>query len=233
MPLPLIALDGPAGAGKSTTSRQVAWRLGIPYLDTGALYRAAAWAALKAKVDLKDPAAINRCVEKASISFAQTSGGIRIWVDGTDVTTAIRQPDVNLAVTPVCEVSDVRRRLVAMQRDWAARGFGIMEGRDIGTVVIPHAGLKIFFWARPEVRAMRRAKEMSIDGDPTAIAKLAAEITERDRRDMSREDSPLKQADDAIILDSSDMTFGDQVDFIIRLASERFGTRLYAATTHS
>jgi len=232
MPLPLIALDGPAGAGKSTTTRQVAWRLGIPYLDTGALYRAAAWAALKAKVDLKDPAAIWRCVEKANITFAQAPGGIRTWVDGTDVTNAIRLPDVNSAVTPVCEVSEVRRRLVAMQRDWAARGFGIMEGRDIGTVVIPHAGLKIYFWARPEVRAIRRATEMGIDGDPAAISKLAAEITERDRRDSTRSDSPMKQADDAIILDSSDMAFNDQVDMIIHLAAERFGLGLYFSPLH-
>jgi len=229
MPLPLIAIDGPAGAGKTSTARQVAWRLGLPYLDTGALYRAAAWAALKARVDLKDAPSIARTVEKAAITFAQAQGGLKIWVDGTDVTAAIRQPDVNKAVTPVCEVSDVRRRLVTMQRQWASRGFGVMEGRDIGTVVIPHAGLKIFFTARPEIRALRRGKEFGIENDPAAIASLAAEIAERDRRDAGRVDSPMAQAKDAILIDNSEMTFSEQVDAIIQLAAERFGTRLYQA----
>lgn len=230
MSLPLIAIDGPAGAGKTSTARQVAWRLGLPYLDTGALYRAAAWAVLKKNTPLTDQVAITQVVEKAVITTAQAQGGLRIWVDGTDVTTAIRQPDVNKAVSPVCEVSAVRRRLVAMQRDWAARGFGVMEGRDIGTVVLPDAKLKIFFTARPEIRAVRRAKELGIQDNPDAIAKLATEIAERDHRDASREDSPMKQAPDAILLDNSDMTFTEQVDRIVLLAAERFGLKTYTAS---
>jgi cytidylate kinase len=231
MTLPLIAIDGPAGAGKTSTARQVAWRLGIPYLDTGALYRAAAWAVLKQKVDPKDTTAVSRTVEKAVITFAQAQGGIRIWVDGTDVTVAIRQPDVNSIVSTVCEVSDVRVKLIAMQRDWARRGFGVMEGRDIGTVVLPHAQLKVFMTARPEIRALRRGKEMGIESNPEALARLAAEIAERDRRDMDRTNSPLRPAPDAVTLDSSEMMFEEQVTAILRLAATRFGTRLYAAAS--
>jgi len=231
MSLPLIAIDGPAGAGKSSTARQVAWRLGLPYLDTGALYRAAAWAALKQRIDLKDQAAISRTVDKAVITFAQAQRGVKIWIDGFDVTDAIRLPDVNLAVSPVCEVSEVRRKLVAMQRNWAARGFGVLDGRDIGTVVCPNAGLKIFMTARPEIRAMRRGREIGVDQDPTALAKLTAEIVERDRRDTERADSPLKPAAEAVILDTSDLTFTEQVDTIVRMAGDRFGTRLYKAST--
>lgn len=231
--LPLIAIDGPAGAGKSTTARKVADRLGLPYLDTGALYRAAACAVLKHHIDLKDQSAIARTVEKAVITFSQAERGLKVWVDGEDVTSAIRQPDVNLAVSPVCEVSDVRRKLVAMQRNWAARGFGVLEGRDIGTVVCPDAGLKVYMTARPEIRAIRRGKELGIDQDPVALGKLTAEIAERDRRDTERSDSPLKPADEAIILDTSDMTFTEQVDTIVRIAAERFGSKLYAATARS
>ncbi len=229
--LPLIAIDGPAGAGKSSTARQVAWRLGLPYLDTGALYRAAAWAALKQRTDVKDFASIARVVDKATITFAQAQRGVKVWVDGEDVTVAIRQPDVNKAVSPVCEVPEVRKKLVAMQRNWAARGFGVMEGRDIGTVVCPDAGLKVFMTARPEIRAMRRGKELGIDQAPQALARLTREIAERDRRDTERADSPLKPATDAVIFDTSDMTFIEQVDAIIRMASERFGTHLYGAST--
>jgi cytidylate kinase len=231
MPLPLIAIDGPAGAGKSTTARKVADRLGLPYLDTGALYRAAACAVLQHHIDLKDQVAIARTVDKAVITFAQAERGLKVWVDGGDVTSAIRQPDVNLAVSPVCEVSEVRRKLVAMQRDWAARGFGVLEGRDIGTVVCPEAGLKIYMTAKPEIRAIRRGKELGIDQDPVALGKLTAEIAERDRRDTERADSPLRPADEAVILDTSDMTFTEQVDAIVRIASERFGSKLYAAST--
>ncbi len=230
MSLPLIAIDGPAGAGKSSTSRQVAWRLGVPYLDTGALYRAAAWAVLQKRVDPKDAPSVARTVEKAEITFAQSSGGIRVWVDGTDVTAPIRTPEVNGIVGRVCEVHDVRKKLVALQQSWAARGFGVMEGRDIGTVVLPNAGLKVFFTARPEIRAMRRGKEMGLDQDPAALTRLAAEIADRDKRDSEREDSPLKQAPDAVFFDNSDMTFDEQVDRILRLAAERFNLKLYAAS---
>ncbi len=229
--LPLIAIDGPAGAGKSSTARQVAWRLGLPYLDTGGLYRAAAWAVLKQRVDLKDPTAIFHTVDKAVITFAQAQRGVKFWVDGVDVTIAIRQPDVNVAVSPVCEVGNVRKKLVAMQRGWAARGFGVLEGRDIGTVVCPEAGLKVFMTARPEIRSMRRGKELGIDQDPESLTRLTTEIAERDRRDTERTDSPLRPGDEAVILDTSDMTFNEQVDTIVRLAAERFGTRLYAAST--
>ncbi|MFN3821782.1 MAG: (d)CMP kinase, partial [bacterium] len=168
-------------------------------------------------------------IEKAEITFAQTAGGIRVWVDGEDVTQLIRTPEVNRAVVPVCEVSEVRKKLVLLQRKWAQRGFGVMEGRDIGTVVLPHAGLKIFMTARPEIRALRRGRELGLEGNPEALAKLSQEIAERDRRDQERSDSPLRPADDAVFLDTSEMTFQEQVDTIIRLAAERFNLKLYGA----
>lgn len=230
MALPLIAIDGPAGAGKSSTAREVAWRLGIPYLDTGALYRAAAWAVLNAGISPEDGEGVAGVIEKVNITFAQTAGGIRVWVDGVDVTQEIRTPEVNRAVISVCEVPAVRRKLVALQRRWAQRGFGVMEGRDIGTVVLPHAGLKIFMTARPEIRALRRGKELGLEGNPEALAQLSREIAERDRRDAERADSPLRKAEDAILLDTSEMTFSEQVNAILRLAAERFGLKLYGAS---
>ncbi|MBM3329561.1 MAG: (d)CMP kinase [Calditrichaeota bacterium] len=230
MSKPLIAIDGPAGVGKSSTARQVAWRLGLPYLDTGALYRAAAWAVIKAGVEVSQSTAVEKAVDKAEISFAQTSGGIRVWVDGVDVTTDIRSPVVNRVVSPVCEIPGVRGKLVALQRRWAARGFGVMEGRDIGTVVLPKAGLKIFMTARPEIRAIRRGRELGIEHDSEALTALTKELAERDKRDAERPHSPLAKASDALLIDNSEMTFEDQVDCILRLASERFGSRLYASS---
>lgn len=228
--LPLIAIDGPAGAGKSSTARQVALRLGLPYLDTGAYYRAAAWAVLKSGIDPKNRDAVIRTVDKAMILSVQTATGVRIWVDFNDVTTDIRSSAVSVAVTPVCEVPEVRRKLVNLQRNWSKRGFGVMEGRDIGTVVLPDARLKIFMTARPEIRAIRRGKENGIEGNPEALAKLTAEITERDRRDSMRSDSPMKQAADAVLMDNSEMTLDEQVSLILRYAAERFNMRLYAAS---
>ncbi|MBM3325601.1 MAG: (d)CMP kinase [Calditrichaeota bacterium] len=225
--LPLIAIDGPAGAGKSSTSQAVAKRLGVPFLDTGALYRAAAWAVNKTDVNPLDAAAVARVVEKAAITIVEASKGLLVVVDGVDITTALREPLITKIVGPVCEVPEVRNKLVAMQRCWAERGFGVMEGRDIGTVVLPQARLKVFITARPEVRARRRLKELNLPDESKTIAQLTAEIIERDQRDSQRANSPLKQADDAILLDNSDMIFGEQVDFILRLAARRFEMRLY------
>ena len=230
---PLIAIDGPAGAGKSTTSRAVALRLGIPYLDTGAMYRAAAWYFVRDAVNLNSSSAVERHIANCRMMSAEGIAGTRIWIyEKTqrvtrEVTSELRSPELTKRVGPVCEHPDVRSWLVELQREWAERGFGVMEGRDIGTVVLPNAGLKIYLTAKPGIRAVRRGKELSIADDKEALARLADEIAERDRRDSLREHSPLKPAEDAVVLDTSDLTFNAQVNKIIDMAGERFGLKIY------
>lgn len=229
MILPLIAIDGPAGVGKTSTACTVASRLGIPFLDTGAMYRAVTWVVTKNSVSPSNITEVNRLIARTQFEFAQGLRGVHFWVDGEEITDQLRTQEITQAVTSVCEIHDVRVYLVNLQRKWAARGFGVMEGRDIGTVVLPKAGLKIFMTAKPEVRALRRARELGIADDEKAVEKLSKEIAERDRRDMEREDSPLRQANDAIILDNSDMSFNEQVSKIILMAAEQFSLNLYTA----
>ena len=233
MNLPLIAIDGPAGAGKSTTSRSVALKLGIPYLDTGAMYRAAAWYFVRDAVNLNSSSAVERHIANCRMMSAEGIAGTRIWIyEKTqrvtrEVSSELRSPELTKRIGPVCEHPDVRSWLVELQREWAECGFGVMEGRDIGTVVLPDAGLKIYLTARPEIRAVRRGKELGIDGDPEPLAKLTNEIAERDSRDSQREHSPLKPAEDAVIIDTSNLTFDAQVNEIINLAGERFDLKIY------
>lgn len=226
-----IAIDGPAGVGKSTTARAVATRLGLPFLDTGALYRAAAWITGHRDIDVTNHQAVVRAVENARITFLEGDSATRVWVDGKEITDRLRTPETTKAVSSVCEIPALRRYLVGLLRDWAKRGFGVMEGRDIGTVVLPNAGLKVYMTARPEVRALRRGKEEGLSDNPKAIEKLEKELQLRDRRDMEREDSPLRQAKDAVLIDNSDLSFDEQVTMIIRLAAERFGAMLYGASS--
>ncbi len=227
MKLPLIAIDGPAGAGKSSTARAVAEKLGVPYLDTGALYRAATYAVIKSNISLDEKIAITKLIRNTKINFIQSSEGTRIWLNDIEVTQELRTSEIAKSISSVCEISDVRKNLVDMQRSWAKRNFGVMEGRDIGTVVLPDAGLKIYMIARPEIRAIRRGKELGIEDDPVAISALTKQLAERDKRDMERDDSPLRQADDAVQLDTSDLTFDEQVNYIVILAAERFEMKMY------
>jgi len=233
MSLPLIAIDGPAGAGKSASAREVARRLGIPSLDTGALYRAAAWAVKMRNIDLNNTSAVARAVESMQYFILDSPAGTRIWINNQDATPYLRLSEITKAAGPVCEIPEVRRRLVTLQRVWAERGFGVMEGRDIGTVVLPKAGLKIFLTARPEVRVKRRARDLNLSEDPQTLAQLAEDLTKRDRRDVERSDSPLRPAADAILLDTSDLTLAKQVNFIIRLAADRFRLKLYSAVDYA
>ena len=224
---PLIAIDGPAGAGKSSTSRTVALRLGVPYLDTGAMYRAATWSVIKNNVNIKVRREIERLINNYKMTMIEGEHGLRIWVDHREVTSDLRSQELTNMIGPVCEIPEVRYWLVSLQRRWAERGFGVMEGRDIGTVVLPGAGLKIFLTATPEERARRRAKDIGIDLDSDALLKLADEIAERDLRDSTRQDSPLKPAKDAITINTSDLTFNAQVEKIIDLAANRFDLKIY------
>ncbi|MGI8801581.1 MAG: (d)CMP kinase [Solirubrobacteraceae bacterium] len=196
----IVAIDGPAGAGKSSVARAVAAALGFTYLDSGAMYRAVA---LRAARDGRPPAEIAR---ELRIEL-----GDRVVVDGEDVTAAIRSPEISGAASEVAAVPAVRAAMVAMQRELLRRGDWVAEGRDIGTVVAPQAEVKVFLTAGDEVRARRRADERG-DAPPAAVL---AEQRERDDRDRTRADSPLVAADDAIVLDSSDLSRDEVVDRVI------------------
>jgi CMP/dCMP kinase len=200
-----ITLDGPSGTGKSSVARAVAARLGAAYLDTGAMYRAATVAVLDAGVDPADAEAVAAVVAAATIEVGTTAGEEVVQVDGVDVAVRIRSAEVTRAVSPVSAVPAVRRQLVDQQRALvAAAGAVVVEGRDIGTVVLPDATLKVYLTAAPEVRAERRAGQLGLD-DPAEIAELAADLRRRDEYDSSRADSPLRPAADAIIVDSTDL----------------------------
>lgn len=213
-----VTLDGPSGTGKSTVARGVAARLGAHYLDTGAMYRAATVAVLDAGVDPEDAEAVARVVAAARIVVGTEAGTELVEVDGVDVAARIRSAEVTRAVSPVSAVPAVRRRLVDRQRALVAGAESVVvEGRDIGTVVLPDATLKIYLTAAPEIRAQRRAGQLGIT-DEAAIDELAADLRRRDEYDSSRADSPLRPAADAVVLDSSELTQQDVVDRIVELA---------------
>ncbi len=208
----VIAIDGPAGSGKSTISRLVAQRVGLPILDTGAMYRAVTFAVLHAGGDPADADGATAAAEAADIEF-----GDRVRINGVDVTEEIRQPQVSQSVSIVAAHPGVRRVLVAIQRRWmAANGGGVLEGRDIGTVVAPDAPLKIYLTASPEVRARRRAGEGAFD-----VEAAARNIAERDRLDSTRAHSPLRPADDAVQIDTSELTIDEVVEAIEQHAAQR------------
>ncbi|MGM9887075.1 MAG: (d)CMP kinase [Lactococcus sp.] len=213
-----IAVDGPASSGKSTVAKIVAQDLGLIYLDTGAMYRAAAAVALRNKTGLADD--IISVITDNPISFKNTKKGQLVFLGDEDVTSLIRTNEVTNNVSWVAAISEIREFLVAEQQRIAAEGNIIMDGRDIGTVVLPEADLKIFLVASVDERAERRFKENQLKGIPTDLETLKFEIAERDRKDSTREVSPLKQAQDAILLDSTGMSINDVVQFIEKKAKE-------------
>jgi CMP/dCMP kinase len=213
-----ITLDGPSGTGKSSVARDVARKLGAAYLDTGAMYRAATVAVLDAGVSLDDKVAVARAVTEAAIEVGTSARREVVTVDGVDVRERIRGAEVTRAVSPVSAVPAVRRLLVARQRELvAAAGAVVVEGRDIGTVVLPDATLKIYLTASPEVRAQRRAAQLEVTA-PDKIAALAQDLQRRDEHDSRRADSPLRPAEDAIVVDSTDLDKAGVVARILELA---------------
>ena len=209
----VVAIDGPAGAGKTTVARALARRLGVQYLDTGAMYRGVTWAALRDGVDLTDEDAVGDLAERASIEVSLDA----VRVDGTDVTRAIRGPEVTAGVSIVAAQSRVRAEMRRRQRSWGEeRGGGVIEGRDIGTVVFPDAVAKLFLTASPRIRAERRVKESG--GDVDAVERS---IRERDRIDSTRADSPLSESSDAIVVDTTDRSVDDVVTFIVEIVEQR------------
>ena len=209
--LPLIAIDGPSGVGKSTTARRVAEGLGWSYLDTGAMYRAAALALLRAELPLTDRTGLERLL--AGLILEQK--GTRIFLGGEDVSEAIRSPEVTRHVTPVSADARVREVLVDQQRRIGNRGNWVVDGRDIATVVFTHACCKIFLTASPEARAQRRLRELQAKGQAPVFAEVLADLQRRDQADSTRAASPLRKADDAVELDSSDLTLDQVVAWIV------------------
>ncbi len=209
----VIAIDGPAGSGKSTIARGVAERLGLDYLDTGAMYRAATWAVLDAATDPTDEDAAVAATLARPIRL-----GDGVHVGDVDVTEAIRGPEVSAAVSVVSAHPGVRAILRERQREWALGRPGVVvEGRDIGTVVFPDAALKVFLTARPEVRARRRAAEVGATDEQT-IAEWTENISKRDRLDSGRADSPLAEAADSWLLDTSDLSIDQVIEAIVERA---------------
>jgi cytidylate kinase len=209
--LSLIAIDGPSGVGKSTTARRVAARLGWHYLDTGAMYRAAALALHRAGLDLADREALERLLTGLDLS----QEGTRIFLGGEDVSEAIRSADVTRQVTPVSADARVREVLVDQQRRIGARGRWVVDGRDIGTVVFTQACCKVFLTASPEARAQRRFLELQAKGQSPAFAEVLADLQRRDLADSTRAVAPLCKADDAVELDSSGLSLEQVVDWIV------------------
>lgn len=209
-----VAIDGPAGAGKSTVARRVAAKLGFLYIDTGAMYRAVALWALRTNTASSDMHRLEQLAEAAKIEFV--SGQPTVWLNGEDVTAAIRTPQITEAASQISRIPAVRRALVAKQRAMAGAESVVIEGRDIGTVVFPEAGVKIFLDAHPEERIGRRAAETEL---PTEI--VTRTMIERDERDRTRSESPLVQAPDAIYVDTTGLSIEDVEAALLRIIRER------------
>lgn len=209
-----IAIDGPASSGKSTVAKLIAKDFGIIYLDTGAMYRVATYIALCNNLADNDGASIIALLKENPISFGNSPEGQLVYTGEVDVTNAIRQNDVTNAVSKISAISEIREYLVDVQREIASHGGIVMDGRDIGTVVLPDAELKIFLVASVEERAQRRYKENVQKGIETDYDLLKFEIAERDRKDTTRQVSPLKQASDAILIDTTGMSISEVVSTI-------------------
>lgn len=200
---PVIAIDGPAGAGKSTVSRRIAQALGLRYVDTGAMYRVVGVLADRAGVDFGDDAALAALIDRLELRFDESDAGVRVIANGRDLSTDIRSAAAGQLASKVSTNPVVRERLVALQRAMAVGGGVVMEGRDIGTVVLPQATMKIYLVASAEERARRRAAELSARGEAADVAQMTRDIAERDRRDETRAHSPLRPADDAVRVDTT------------------------------
>ena len=216
----VVAIDGPAGAGKSTIAKLAAEKLGYAYIDTGAMYRSVAWKFLQTGA-VFDEDFISRLACTMVIDFKPEARVNRVFVDGTEVTDAIRTPEVTAIVSRVAAIGAVREAMVEQQRRMGIVGGVLMDGRDIGTVVFPNAQLKIFLTASVEERARRRYKEMLQKGQQVELAQLAADIAARDKADSERAIGPLRQAEDAILLDTSDMGISQVTEKILQLVQER------------
>ena len=217
----IIAIDGPAGSGKSTTARLLASRIGYTFLDTGAMYRVVAWVGLKKGISVDDGESLETISRQVEISFKMDGDINRVFLFGKDLTDEIRTPEVTRAVSPVSVHAGVRAAMVKRQQDMAKNGSIVAEGRDTTSVVFPKADLKIYLDASIEERARRRQLELVRKGISTDFELLKKEISERDKRDSKRDNSPLTKTADSIVIDTTSLTIEEQVERIIRLIKAR------------
>ena len=219
-----VAVDGPSGAGKSTLSRRVAERFGIMYVDTGAIYRTVGLAVRRRGIAAEDTAAVIALLPELSIDLRHDENGLqRMYLWGEDVSDAIRTPEISQYASKVSAIPEVRAFLLEQQRSLARRYCVIMDGRDIGTVVLPEADVKIFLTASPEARALRRWKELQARGEQQSYEAVLADLIERDERDSSRAAAPLRPAEDSVYLDTSDYSFEESLELICGVIRGRIG----------
>lgn len=216
-----VAIDGPAGAGKSSIAKKAANRLGFVYVDTGALYRAVGYAAMEADIDINDEEQLGKLLEAVKIEIKFQCGSRIILLNGKDVSDKIRTQSVSMMASNVSAVPKVRDFLFDLQVNMAQNNNVIMDGRDIGTVVLPNAQVKIFLTASPEVRAERRYKELIEKGQNVKFEEVLDDIIKRDYQDTHRETAPLRPADDSVYIDTSDLTFNESVEKIISVIKEK------------
>lgn len=216
-----IAMDGPVGAGKSSVADAAAKRLHMLHLDTGAMYRAVALACLQQDIATQDEAAVVACAETAQVDVTHEADGQHTWLNGTDVTALIRTEAVSMGASTVALYPGVRRRMVAMQRALAAKQDMLVDGRDICTRVLPDATVRIYLTASAESRAKRRFDQLIAKGIPAEYDTVLEDLRKRDEQDMNRATDPLRPAEGAVIVDSTDLTFDETVDAIVRLAEEK------------
>ena len=217
----VIAIDGPAGSGKSTTAQLLASRLGFTYLDTGAMYRTVTLAAVRKNIDLKNEIAVGEIAGKIKFDIASNAGENKFLLDGEDVSAEIRTPRINSNVSQVSSYKRVRQVMVKWQQKFAHNRNIVAEGRDMGTVVFPNADLKIFLIADLQTRAIRRCRQLESAGLTTSIDEQASALSSRDMFDSGRENSPLKKAEDAVVLNTTDMSINQQVEMAYELACEQ------------
>lgn len=216
-----VAVDGPAGAGKSSISKIVAKKLGYLYIDTGAMYRSVTWAVLHNHIDVNNQKAVEALLPKLDLTMEASDDSCKVFIAGQDVTDFIRTPQVNNAVSIVASYKGVRQYLVERQRLMAEAGGVILDGRDIGSVVLPNAELKIYLTASVEARAMRRYLEVKGTVNEQTLEDIKDSVMQRDDMDKNRKESPLIQVEDAVLVDSSEMTFDETVEHILHLVQER------------
>ena len=216
-----VAVDGPAGAGKSSISKIVAKKLGYLYIDTGAMYRSVTWAVLHNHIDVNNQKAVEALLPELELTMEASDDSCKVFISGQDVTDFIRTPQVNNAVSIVASYKGVRQYLVERQRLMAEAGGVILDGRDIGSVVLPNAELKIYLTASVEARAMRRYLEVKGTVNEQTLEHIKDSVMQRDDMDKNRKESPLIQVEDAVLVDSSEMTFDETVEHILHLVQER------------
>ena len=216
-----VAVDGPAGAGKSSISKIVAKKLGYLYIDTGAMYRSVTWAVLHNHIDVNNQKAVEALLPDLDLTMEASDDSCKVFIAGQDVTDFIRTPQVNNAVSIVASYKGVRQYLVERQRLIAEAGGVILDGRDIGSVVLPNAELKIYLTASVEARAMRRYLEVKGTVNEQTLEDIKDSVMQRDDMDKNRKESPLIQVEDAVLVDSSEMTFDETVEHILHLVQER------------